>query len=134
MSVLWLQGTRGDVSRCVIAGSHALMVIFVHADYMKTRIHLTAELLGERMTVFERVAICHQFRRDFGMFRVGIRQLEFYFHSSVLGFVEIENIEDRIHETGQHRSAMAQHTEGFAPDRTYFVDEQIRNGVEDEVE
>jgi len=123
----------GDVSGHIFA-NYAGTAAFIQANDVEPGVGLPTDLIIQAVTVFERPAQGDVARQHLGEVCVSVGQPVFYFQNALIYFVQIEDIEDGIHEASQQRSTRAQDAVGLMPHRANLVDEQVGNGVEDQIE
>lgn len=111
-------------------------MVFVKACDTEPRVELAADLIRERVAELEDLVRVYAtlafFRRQ--TFNVRIRQTVFDFKLASLREFEVEDVERRIQKSREQVASVPQYSERLAPDGANFGNEEIRDGVIDEVE
>src|SRR5215203_5697209 len=135
--VLLLDRPRGDVGGHAGRDRVVAVAVFVETDDSETRLNLPADLIFQRVAELERLAPLDLPRHVFFALARRVRVGECIPHAqlaAVIHELQVEDIDSGVEEPGQKIPPTAQHAERLHPHRAYLGGEEVRDGVEDEVE
>src|SRR5919107_554476 len=128
----------GGHERGHVGGDRVVAVaVFVEAGDHEARFDLAPDLLLQGVAELERLSPLHlPPQLFFGPARsIGIRQaIPDPDLARIVGELEVEDVDNRVEETGEQGATLAQHAKGLVPDGPDLGHEQVGDGVEDEVE
>src|SRR5215217_3387726 len=113
------------------------ITIFVEAGDQESRLRLAPDLLLQRVAELERLFPLylppHLFLALAGCIGIG-QSVPDPDLIRVIGELEVEDVDRGVEETGKQGATASQHAEGLVPDGPDLGDEQVGDGMEDEVE